>query len=130
MRGPVVFNIRAGSTGLEVVVVDTGKGLSVTIAGGDDPHIGAVSLAVAHPSPADPARPSATVSTVQVPRHKDGEVSGPLAEALSRRTGRTVTVAVGIHIGPPGEYRAPPEEIQKILEAVPRLVKAILGIIE
>ena len=126
MRAPVVFTIMAGPARLEIVVVDTGKGFSVTITGGDDPHIGAVALAVAHPSPAAPDRPSATVSTVQVPGHKDGLVAGPVAEQLARQTRHTVSVAAGIHIGPPGEYRASTEEIREIIEAIPRVVEAIL----
>lgn len=52
-------------------------------------------------------------------------MSNPL-DPSSRRVGCTVTVAAGIHIGPPGEYRAPPEQIQEIIEAIPRIVEAIL----
>ena len=130
MRAPVSFTIQVGSSRLEIVMVDTGEGLSVTIVGGTAPHIGAVALAVAHPSPSDPDRPSATVSTVQVPGHKDGLVAGPVAEQLARQTRRTVSVAAGIHIGPPGEYHASPEEIRKIIEAIPRVVEAILERIE
>lgn len=121
-----MFTVPAGSCRLNVLAIDTGKGISVTITGGNVPHIGAVALAVAHPSPANPGRSSATVSTIQVAGHKDGFFAGPVAEQLSRQTGCTVTVTAGIHIGPPDEFKADPVEIQKIIESVPRVVEAIL----
>jgi predicted ThiF/HesA family dinucleotide-utilizing enzyme len=70
--------------------------VSVTVTGGERPHIGAVSLAVY-----EPERNSATVSTLTVFTHRDDQIASFMAKELSRATKHTVSVSVGIHIDDP-----------------------------
>lgn len=70
-----------------------GEDVSFSFTGGTDPHIGAVSLAVY-----EPARDSATVSTIAVYTHRDDQLASKCAKAASAALKCTVTVTVGIHI--------------------------------
>lgn len=81
-----------------------GDDLSVTVCGGTRAHVGAVSLAQY-----EPERDSATVSTLCVYTHRDGEISALLAKELSRALRCTVTATVGIHIDD-----ASPEELKTL----------------
>lgn len=70
-----------------------GSDIAVTVGGGTQPHIGAVSLAVY-----EPERDSATVSTVTVHTHRDDSVASYFAKAISREMKCSVTVTAGIHV--------------------------------
>ena len=78
---------------IEAAAILCGSDLSVTFAGGDTPHIGAVSLAVY-----EPERGSATVSTLTAYGHRDDELSRKAAKQLASALRCTVSVSVGIHI--------------------------------
>lgn len=73
-----------------------GHDLNVSVCGGTLHHVGAVSLAVY-----EPARSSATVSTVTVFAHRDDQISSYMAKELSRAIKCTVCVSAGIHIDSP-----------------------------
>jgi len=118
MNPVVSFAIPLKVCTIDVDVKDTGDGYSVTLYGGTRPHIGSVALAVSHPSKADKARQSATVSIVQAPGHRDGLIAGPIAEGLARRTGKNVSVAVGVHIGDPESYNAPRCKVQEVVDSI------------
>lgn len=70
-----------------------GEDVNFSFTGGTHPHIGAVSLAVY-----EPARDSATVSTIAVYTHRDDQLAARCAKAASASLKCTVTVTVGIHI--------------------------------
>lgn len=87
----------SGSVRLRAVAVPMGEDLCVAVTGGDRPHIGCTSLAVPHPGISDPARPSATVSTLNLTAHRDGQIADQLAKLLSSALGRPVAVVCGVH---------------------------------
>ena len=69
----------------EVTLLD--EGAHVLFTGGVRTHVGAVSI----------AENGSTLSHVQRPGHRDGEISRRWAEALSGRWRCCVTVACGVH---------------------------------
>jgi len=111
---------------IDAGIIDTGRGYSITISGGTRPHIGAVAFAVPHPGLGDKNSPSATVSMIQAPGHRDGLIAVPVAEALAKCTGEIVTVAAGVHIGDPDAYTASVEAIQEIIDNIPFVIKKIV----
>lgn len=73
--------------------VQCGSDFSVSIVGGSNHHVGAVSLAVY-----EPIRDSATVSTMTVHTHRDDSVTSMFAKEFSKALKCTVTVSAGIHV--------------------------------
>lgn len=62
---------RVNGVVLTAEVIPMGDDLCVAVTGGDRPHLGSVALAVPHPGITDPDLPSATVSTLNLPAHRD-----------------------------------------------------------
>lgn len=108
---PVVLTAARGRTVLTLTCVAMGADLSVTLSGGDRPHIGAVALAQARPSGGEGGGRSSTTSVLALLGHKEDELARAAASTLAARTGATVCVACGIHLGRPG-----PEELAGVLE--------------
>ena len=76
----------------------------VTVCGGEMPHVGAVAL-----GQYEPARDSATVSTVTVYSHRDDSVAAHFAKAIASANRCTVTVTAGIHVDNAG-----PDELAEL----------------
>jgi hypothetical protein len=74
-----------------------GRDLSVTLSGGDRPHIGAVALA-------GPRRPA---SALALPEHREAELAQRIAGALAAEFNIGVSVTCGVHLDGilPGEIR-------------------------
>lgn len=86
-----------------------GGDLSVTVTGGEMPHIGAAALAFWQDG-------AVTAAVLAAPGHKEGELARACAESLCRATGRTTLVSCGIHID-----GAEPREIELLCGHVERL---------
>lgn len=80
-----------------VHVEEMGRDLCVTIAGGDQSHIGCVAIAEPRPSLIDDGSTSSTVSTYNFPGHKDNVVANRAAHALAARLKRRIVVLCGLH---------------------------------
>ncbi|MHB9094074.1 MAG: prenylated flavin chaperone LpdD [Eubacteriales bacterium] len=108
---------------IHISSIITGSGISVTITGGEKPHVGGVAMSVPRKSLAGD-KISCDTWVCPVPGHKDTEVAVPVAELICLETGNTVAVVAGIHID-----RAEEREIQKLvensLEAASLLIKQI-----
>lgn len=117
-----IFQIESGKGRYQIQLLAflCGGDLSVTIIGGETPHIGAVCLAQF-----EEERMSATVSTICVYGHRDDQVAMACAKKLSSRLRCTVTVSVGIHID-----NATLEEIeilnQNCMDCVEKLQERVL----
>lgn len=72
---------------IEAIVIDTGSGLNVTIAGGDKGHIGAVSV----------KKPDLPLISHEFPTHREGIVADKWALALEERLQVPVAVSAGVH---------------------------------
>lgn len=83
-----------------------GKELSVLCTGGSQPHIGGCAMAVPY---TNANKPSAAVSALAAPGHRDADLAADMAKRICRRTGRTVFVQCGIHYD-----NLTPEELQEL----------------
>jgi IMP cyclohydrolase len=75
-----------------------GNDLCVIIAGGDSPHIGAVTLSCPRPSLADHNKISATTSSLAILGHKDDEAARYVSQTLASSLNKNVVVSCGIHV--------------------------------
>ena len=75
-----------------------GNDLCVIITGGDQPHIGCVTLSVPRPSLANSEVTSATTSVLNLLGHKDDEVARYVSHLLSSKLNKNVVVTCGIHV--------------------------------
>lgn len=82
---------------IDIFSVVTVDGISVTIIGGEKPHVGGTALSVPRKSLSG-SNLSCDTWSCPVPGHKDTKVAIPVAELLCMETGKTVAVAAGIHI--------------------------------
>ena len=98
-----------------------GEDLSVSVSGGDRPHIGCVALGIPDRREEDPDGRHASVSVLNVPDHRDDFLAVPIARELSAQLGCRVTVSCGIHEDSIGQ-----EQIGQILDAAGRIAGRIL----
>lgn len=77
-----------GRIKLKMTALRLGQDLSVTLSGGDRPHIGAVAL----------AHPNEATSALTLPQHRESELAQEIASQLATRLNATVCVACGIHL--------------------------------
>ncbi len=110
-----------GGISLAAVVVPMGRDLLVGVAGGDAPHIGCAALAVPGDAPAAPAKRSATVSTLNVAGHRDGEAADRMALRIAAALGAHVAVVCGVHVD-----AITPQGIQAVREAADELAERII----
>ena len=101
-----------------------GKDWTVTITGGEVPHLGAIALGIPRPSLKDRSRISATVSVLTLTGHKEDELARPAAHFLSSSLNVPIVVSCGIH-----NNNIKPEDISLIndlvQEALDDFVKAV-----
>lgn len=82
---------------LTAELIFLGEDLCVAVTGGDRPHLGCAALALPHPGITKPAIPSATVSTLHLPGHRDDQLANRMAKALSAALSHPVAVLCGVH---------------------------------
>ncbi|MDH8678087.1 hypothetical protein QE109_08005 [Fusibacter bizertensis] len=75
-----------------------GKDLSVSIYGGDKPHIGAVAVAVPRESLSGDGSISSSASVICITGHKEDDLARKVALKISAAWNCVVSVTVGIHI--------------------------------
>lgn len=120
-RGLFQIESGEGKYQIQLTALLCGRDLSVTITGGETPHIGAVCLAQF-----EEERASATVSTICIYGHRDDQVAMMSAKKISSKLRCTVTVSVGIHID-----HAVPEEIkilnQNCMDCIEKLQEKVIN---
>jgi hypothetical protein len=82
---------------VHAAVTPAGDDLVIVIGGGERPHIGSLVLAQPRPSRNRPGEYTPSISVVTIPPHKEEPMARSVAEAVSGRTGRVVTVTAGVH---------------------------------
>lgn len=95
---------------IDISSVITANGISITVTGGEKPHVGGMALSVPRKSLSSD-RTSCDTWVSPVPGHKDTEVAVPVAEMVCLETGQTTAVVAGIHID-----RAEEREIRQLVE--------------
>lgn len=101
-----IFNHKAESGGINITMtaVPCGKDYSITLSGGDVPHIGATVLAVPRESldnsklPLEEKKNSASASVLCVTGHKEDELARRVALKLSTKWQVNCVVSAGIHL--------------------------------
>ena len=78
--------------------VPCGDDWAVTVCGGEQAHVGAVSV-----GQYEPQRDSATVSTITLFSHRDDRIAARFAKAIASAEKCNVTVTAGIHVDNAGE---------------------------
>jgi gallate decarboxylase subunit D len=87
-----------GRIALRLTAVRLGADLTVTLSGGDRPHIGAVAVSQPRPSLQQGAGTSATTSVIALLGHKEDELARQVAARVAVVTTGVVCVACGIHV--------------------------------
>jgi len=82
----------------------------IVISGGDIPHIGAIAVAI-------PYNNTASLSYIDIPKHKDTLLAGPVALSAAKILKATVVVILGIHLN-----NAEKDQISEICNEVSSLV--------
>ncbi|MDR2019064.1 MAG: hypothetical protein LBQ00_09450 [Syntrophobacterales bacterium] len=97
-----------------------GRDLQVNLVGGAN-HIGAVGMAEARPSLADPRKSGATSSVFTFLSHKEDEIVKPMAEELAKRLNGKVVVVAGVH-----REQLSPEGIEVLMGICGRITEKIV----
>ncbi len=74
--------------------VALGQDIQICLYGGDKPHIGGLAMALPYESH---GKPSASISSLSVPQHKDEIVCRAAAKRIAVTLNRTVVATGGIH---------------------------------
>ena len=82
---------------IEFLLLEIGEDIVFIVSGGDQPHIGAISVGLPRPSLKDPDQLSSTISTYVFTGHKDDILGNKIADEISKRTEKKVVVLSGIH---------------------------------
>ncbi|MGY5875044.1 MAG: hypothetical protein RTU30_04810 [Candidatus Thorarchaeota archaeon] len=109
-----------GSHAIYIDTKEIGRDLLITIYGGDEHHVGGVSIAYptkSHYRDAD----TVSVSTLSFPGHKDYVVSNSAADRICKALHRPVIVTVGIHVD-----NATKEQIEQIVTIVESFVDEVI----
>lgn len=104
---------------VEITAILTGDGISITLAGGEKPHVGGVVICL-------PDNVNNGFSTVDmtVPGHRDTEAARPVAEMVCRLTGEKTVVVCGIHIDDACSWEID-TLLQNCMEAARQMAKEI-----
>ncbi|MEM2128730.1 MAG: hypothetical protein QXM93_06955 [Candidatus Methanomethyliaceae archaeon] len=112
---PHLIEFGEGKHRVYLELVRAGRELVIYIGGGEEPHIGAISICT---QPGEPF-------TLSLPSHKDYLVSHDAAKTIFNKTGQNTVVIAGIHVD-----NASKEDIRKLLmnaEECVRKLKEELG---
>ncbi len=104
---------------INMLAVVTADGISITVTGGEKPHVGAMAMCVPSLSANDN---KVSVDTWITPRsgHKDDQVAAMLARQVCMETRQTTAVVAGIHID-----QAQASEIEQLLDNSKHAAKLI-----
>ncbi|MEM0049381.1 MAG: hypothetical protein QW424_02790 [Candidatus Bathyarchaeia archaeon] len=117
-----------GKWKVDLILIKTtpGKGMIAVLIGGEEPHVGAVAVAIPSSIIHHPEKMRSSISIFTVPGHMDDQVAAPLAKKLSEELGEPVVMICGLHI-----HEATSYDIEKLIEnsnfVVNEAVKRIIG---
>jgi len=112
---------KVGRHGIVLDATSIGSDLLVVIHGGDEHHIGAVSVAYPAKSPYREDN-SVSLNTLTLPGHRDYVVANSAAEKICKAIGVVTTVVAGIHMD-----KASRDEIEGAVKAVDLMVEEMIA---
>lgn len=89
---------------------EVGEDLVYLLGGGEEPHIGSVSI----------CEPGETPESIELKDHYDKKVTEMIAKAGAKKHGRTVVCTGGVHVNDASE-----EDVQKLVENCKKLKKFV-----
>ncbi len=98
----------------------SGGDITVVAAGGTRHHIGAISVAISHPSLKNPSKNTSYASVITIPGHKEDEIVRSAALDLARALDTTVVVIAGLHID-----NANHQDIRKLIKNFHKIISTI-----
>jgi len=110
-----------GKYKVKLVAVKSGKDLTATVAGGEEPHIGAVAIAISRPSLKNPNKLSATSSVFTLVGHKEDKLARRAAEKITKATKETTVTVVGLHIN-----KATSQDIESLVQNTQKAVSKLI----
>ena len=113
------FRIGEGAFALDVTMVDTGRGITVTVgsAAAGAAHVGATAQAIPRPEPGR----TATVSILAVPCHRDEVPAHDIAAMVATELKVPASVTCGIHID-----RASGQDIARLVDTAHEAAQAVI----
>ena len=105
---------------IELTAIITGDGISVTLTGGEKPHVGGVALCIPEPGMEDGFK----TAEISLPGHRDTGAARPVAEMLCQLTGEKTAVVCGIHIDDACGWEIA-KLLQNCVDAADELVKEL-----
>ncbi len=116
----MILERKAGRHSIYLEAKEIGNDLLISIHGGDEHHIGGVSIAYVTPSHYRDAS-TVSLSSLTFPGHKDYIVANSAAEKICKSVERSTVVTVGIHY-----EKATKQDIDEIVRVVDALVDDLL----
>lgn len=117
----MILERKAGIHSIYLEAKEIGEDLLISIHGGDEHHIGGVSIAYVTPSHYRDAL-TVSLSSLTFPGHKDYVVANSAAEKICKMLERSTVVTVGIHYD-----KATKNDIDEIIKAVDALVDELIS---
>lgn len=96
---------------LAIVRISLGNGVVAILTGGEEPHIGAVAIALPSKLAHHPEKVIISTSVFTVPGHMDDRVATPAAIKIAEELKQPAIVIAGLHI-----HQATKEDINKLVE--------------
>lgn len=113
--------VEDGKYSVSAQAIRCGKDISLTVVGGEAPHVGASALAIPRPSLSDPEKTSASTSVLCAPGHKEDEVARRFAQCIAAKMNCVVSASVGVHID-----NAAGEELARLGRNLESLLSAVI----
>lgn len=117
----MLYEELSGGMALCCDVIKMGNDYTLCVFGGEKPHVGSVTMAIARPSLSGEGI-SVTSSVLNAVGHKDEAVGRLFAEAVAREKNCTAVCSCGIHIDD-----ITPEQLEDIQKASARLLERVLA---
>ena len=89
--------IKFKSKKIEFLLLEIGNDIIFIVFGGDQPHLGAISVGIPRPSLKNSGQLSSTISTYVFAGHKDDIIGNKIADEIAKKMNKKVVVIAGIH---------------------------------
>lgn len=107
-----------GRAAVWCTLVKLGDGLVFCIGGGDETHIGAISVTV--PYRQKDNEWSVSTSTITLPSHRDDVLTRIMTEKVAKATGKVVVAVGGVHL-----ENATRNEIDEVVSNIEKLAERV-----
>jgi hypothetical protein len=113
METPMHISRGEGKWKVNLTLVKTtpGKGIIAVLTGGEEPHVGAIAVAIPSSVIHYPEKIRSSISVFTFPGHMDDKIAVPSAKKLSEKLKEPIIMICGLHI-----HNATAYDIKKLLK--------------